>query len=250
MKRIVSMIITCFIGITVHAQNDFTKSLDGIERVQIESKTDVIVKTHNNKQLLIKGGKKVEIPEQAKGLRLVGEGGTDNTNAGFMVEQRGNTLIVRNLRREGKAEIFLPANQNISVKSSALNNIEISGFTGEVEATAEVVGNITINDVTGPLTVNSNTGLVKVTFTKFNTTSPTTVTTATGDLDISLPANTPATITMNSTMGEIYTDFDLQLPDKGGLKAVSTSKVKGTLNGGGGTIQLNSATGNILLRKK
>ncbi|UJH89841.1 hypothetical protein LZ575_12610 [Antarcticibacterium sp. 1MA-6-2] len=148
MKNIVSIIFTCFICLTVNAQNDFTKSLNGIERVQIESKTDVVVKTQNNNQLLIKAGKNVEIPEQAKGLRLVGEGGTDNTNVGFMVEQKGNTLLVRNLRKEGKAEIFLPANQNIAVKSMALNDIEITGFTGEVEATAEVVGSITIKDVT------------------------------------------------------------------------------------------------------
>lgn len=245
-----TMIITCLFCITVNAQHDYTRSLEGIEWVQIESKTDIVLKAHNNMQLLLKGGKMEKTPEKAKGLKLVGEGGTDNTNGGFSVEQNGNTLIVRNLKKDGKAEVYLPASQNISVKSSYLNNIEITGFTGEVEASAELVGNVTIKDVTGPLTVNSNTGTVKVVFSRLDQNSPTTITTTTGTVDVSLPGETAATVTMNSTMGAVYTDFDLQLPEKDGLKAVSTKKVKGMLNGGGGSIQLNSATGNIFLRKK
>ncbi len=250
MKLLQTIFFICICYITVNAQNDFTKSLEGIEWVQIESKNDIIVKTHNSNQLLLKGGKLEATPGKAKGLKLVGEGGTDNTNVGYSVEQKGNILIVKNLRKDGKAEIFLPASQNISVKSRHLNDIEITGFTGEVEASAEVVGNVTIKDVTGPLTVNSNTGTVEVIFSKLNQNSPTTITTTTGTVDVSLPKETPVTVTMNSTMGEVYTDFDLQLPEKNGLKAVSIQKLKGTLNGGGGSIQLNSATGNIFLRKK
>ncbi len=250
MKLLHSLIFIALFSITVSAQNDYTKSLDGIEWVQIDSKTDIVVKAHNSNQLLLKGGKAEKIPEKAKGLKLVGEEGTDNTNIGFSVEQKGNTLIVKNLRRDGKAEIYLPASQNILVKSRYLNDIEIIGFTGEVEASAEVVGNITLKEVTGPLTVNSNTGTVEVIFSKLNQKSPTTITTATGTVDITLPRDTPATVTMNSTMGEVYTDFDLKLPEKDGLRAVSSQKLKGELNGGGGTIQLNSATGNIFLRKK
>ena len=244
------MLFSCVFCLTVNAQDDYTKSLEGIEWVQIESKTDVVVAAHGENHLLLKGGKMEKIPEEARGLKLVGDGGTDNTNAGYYVERKGNTLVVKNLRRDGTAEIFLPPSQNISVRSPHLSDIAITGFTGEVEATAEVVGNITLTDVTGPLTVNSNTGTVEVVFSKLDQNSPTTITTTTGTVDVTLPKETPATVTMNSTMGEVYTDFELQMPVKDGLRAVSTKKVKGSLNGGGGIIQLNSATGNIFLRKK
>lgn len=250
MKLLNTMIFTCIFCITVNAQTKYTKSLEGIDWVQIESKTDIVVTAHKDNQLLLTGGKMERTPEKAKGLKLVGDGGTDNTDIGYFVERKGNTLIVKNLRREGTSEIFLPASQNISVKSPYLNNIEINGFTGEVEATAQIVGNITIKDVTGPLTVSSNTGTVEVIFSRLNQNSPTTITTTTGTVDVTLPKDTPATVTMNSTMGEVYTDFDLQMPEKEGLRAVSTKKVKGSLNGGGGSIQVNSATGNIFLRKK
>lgn len=250
MKTVLAMIVTCMICISGYGQKEFTKSLEGIERVEIESQTDVVVKGHNSKQLLLKGETMKAAPEKAKGLTLVGEGGTDNTNVGFFIEQKGNILVVKNLNREGKAVVFLPSSQNFSVRSPYLNDIEIEGFTGEVEASAELVGSISIKDVTGPLTVSSNTGNVEIVFSNLNQNSPTTVTTTTGTVDITLPRKTAATVTMNSVLGEIYTDFDLQLPEKNGLKAVSTQKLKGTLNGGGGSIQLNSATGNIFLRKK
>lgn len=250
MKLVHTLILICTCCITMNAQENFTRSLDGITWVRIDSKTDIVVKAHNNQQLLIRGGKMEKVPEKAKGLRLVGDGGTDNTNVGYSVEQDGNTLIVKNLMKEGKAEIYLPSSQNISVTSSYLNDIEITGFTGEVEAKAEVVGDITIRDVTGPLTVNSNTGKVEVIFSRFNSNSPTTISTATGVVDVSLPRDTPATVTMSTTMGEIYTDFDLGIPEKNGLKAVSSQKIKGTLNGGAGSMNLSSATGDIYLRKK
>lgn len=39
----------------------------------------------------------------------------------------------------------------------------------------------------------------------------------TGTIDISLPGETPVTVTMNSTLGVVYTEFDLQLLEKDGL---------------------------------
>lgn len=249
MKKFV-IIISLFTVLTINAQ-EYTKALDGIEWVKIESKAHIVVKAHAKDQLLIKGGSSFETPEKAKGLKLVGEGGSDNTGVGFYVLKEGNTLIIRNLQKsEVETEIYLPASQNISVKSDGLNDMEIEGFSGEIEASAKITGNITILDVTGPLTVNSNTGTVEVIFNKVNQSSPISISTATGEVDVTLPKETPADLSLQSTMGEIYTNFDFSIPDKDGLKAISTQKVKGFINNGGVKIQLNSATGNIYLRKK
>jgi len=231
---------------------DFTQALSGIEWVKIESKGPITVKTHAKDQLLITGGNAFKTPEKAKGLKLVGEDGTDNTGVGFYVFKEGNNLIVRNLQKSEnrKAEIYLPARQNISIKGNGLNDIEIDGFSGEIEASAEVTGSITMRDVTGPITANANTGTVTVTFLKVNQASPISIATATGEIDVTLPKDTQANLSLSSAMGEIYTNFDLSVPDKEGLKAISTQNVKGSINNGGVQIQLNSATGNIYLRKK
>ncbi len=252
MNQMKLIFLACLIAFTVNAQSDYTQSLEGIKWVNIESKSQIVVKTHTGNQLLIKGKIMQQTPVKAKGLKLVGDRGMDNTNIGFYVIKEGSNLLVRNLRNTNgdKAEIFLPASQNIKVKSDGLNNIEISGFTAEVEASAEMVGNITITNVTGPVTANANTGNVEIIFTKVSQSLPITISTATGDVDVTLPNDTPADLVLDSTMGEIYTNFDLKVPDKDGLQAISAQKVKGSINNGGVKIQLNSATGNIYLRKK
>ncbi len=245
------MVASCLVFIAASAQ-EYKQSLESVAWVKIESKGKVVVRTHDKQELLIRGGSATTMPEKAKGLQLVGENGSDNTKVGFYVLKDGNNLILRNLRRSENevAEIFLPSNQNISVKGDGLNDIEIIGFSGEIEATSEIVGNIRVKDVTGPVTLNSNTGTVEVVFNKVNQSAPISISTATGEIDVTLPKDTAADLSLHSTMGEIYSNFELSVPDKNGLKAISTQKITGSINNGGVKIQLNSATGNIYLRKK
>lgn len=235
------------------AQENYTQSLEGIEWVKIESKADIIVKTHDKEQLLIKGVSGQKMPEKAKGLKLVGDGGSDNTDVGFYVVKEGNILLVRNLRKwnKGNAEIYLPASQNLAVTTNGTSqaDIRIYGFKGEIEANARLNGGIKIEDVSGPVTANSLNGGIDVSFSKVNQDSPITIYSTNGALDISLPEDTPANLAMGSTNGEIYTNFDLKIPTKNELKSISVHKVKQTINGGGVHLQLKTTNGNIYLRK-
>ncbi|WP_425235377.1 DUF4097 family beta strand repeat-containing protein [Ulvibacterium sp.] len=232
------------------AQEDYTKSLNGIEWVKVESKNDIVVKTHTSDQLLIKGGPSYKIPERAKGLRLVGESGSDNTDVGFYVIQEGNNLLVRNLRKSERAEIYLPAKQNISVRTNWQGNIRISGFRGEIEATAELNGGIRVEDVSGPLTANTLNGEVEVQFTTVSQDSPISIYSTNGALDITMPENTPADLSLGTVNGSIYTNFEISLPDKDGLRAIASKKVKGSVNNGGVDVKLKTTNGNIYLRKE
>ena len=166
MRKFTIIAVALFMGTMAKAQNDYTKSLNGIQWVKIESKTDIVVKTHNANELMIKSGPQIKTPERAKGLKLVGEGGTDNTNVGFSVVQDGNTLIVYNLRKNKGAEIYLPASQNLAVKSTWNGDIEIDGFSGEIEADAQLNGLVRITNVKGPVTANSLNWQLEVVFGK------------------------------------------------------------------------------------
>ncbi|MEM7381131.1 MAG: DUF4097 family beta strand repeat-containing protein [Bacteroidota bacterium] len=250
MKKVGLTIIICIIGFMAKAQEDYTRSLSGIQWVKIESNASMKIKTHSKNELLIKANEPYRIPEKAKGLKLVGEGGTDNTDVGFSVLQEGNNLIVKNLQKSEEAEIYLPASQNISVKSKWSGSIYISGFTGEVEASALLNGGIEIEDVSGPLTANSLNGGIDVRFNGVSQSAPSSISSTNGELDISLPANTPADLTLGTVNGEIYTNFELSVPDKNGLRAVVSRKVKGAINNGGVKIQLSTTNGNIYLRKQ
>ena len=250
MKRVTSMLIAGFAFVAIQAQTDYTKSLNGIAWVKIESKAEIILKTHNNNQLLIKSEVRTERPERAKGLKLVSGGGTDNTDVGFSVVEDGSNLIVKNLRKSDRAEIYLPAFQNVAVKTTWNGDVSIEGFSGEIEADAQLNGGIEIIDVTGPVTANALNGDVEVVFTSVKQTSPTSIYTTNGAVDVTMPANTKANLSLGTTNGEVYTNFDLKRPQKNGLTSISSKNIKGEINNGGVSIKLKSTNGNIYLRKE
>ncbi len=250
MKKVTFLLIAVATCAITSAQTDYTKSLSGIEWVKIESKSDITLKTYNANELLIKGTGSSKISEKAKGLKLVGESGNDNTDVGFYVVQDGNTLLVKNLRKSEGAEIFLPKTQNVSVKSTWNGDIEIEGFSGEIEADAQLHGSIEITDINGPVTANALNGEIDVEFGTVKQNTPISIHTTNGAVDVSLPENTPADLTLSTLHGDIYTNFDIKREEKDGLKSVSSKKVKATINNGGVNISLKSINGSIYLRKQ
>ena len=245
--------MTLFLFYSSKGQDNYSKSVQGIDWVKIESKADVTLKTHSKNELLIKATDQKKSPDRAKGLKLIGSGATDNTDVGFYVVQDGKDLIVKNLRKwsKGGAEIYLPANQNISVTTNGTgqSNIAIHGFKGEIEANAKLNGGIKIDEVSGPITANSLNGGIDVSFVNVNQSSPITIYSTNGALDIKLPKNTGAELGMSSTNGEIYTDFELKVPEKDGLWSVSNRNIRQKINGGGVKLKLKTTNGNIYLRK-
>ncbi|MFD2563354.1 DUF4097 family beta strand repeat-containing protein [Aquimarina rubra] len=252
MKNI-AIAIVLFITIgQVQAQEDYTQSLQGIKNVVISSESGVKLKAHDKNELLIIGNGR-KMPEKAKGLKAVYAGGSDNTGFGVYAQKEGGTLIVRNLKSAytKTLEVFLPKDINIKVERSNLGKIFAEGFSSEIEASTNV-GHITLRDVTGPIVAKTSTGEINIVFSKVSQSSPISLVSATGAIDISIPANTPANLEMKATMGEIFTDFDIKFPvPESNLKVVSGKKtIKTELNNGGVEINLKSATGNIYLRKQ
>lgn len=250
MKKVITIIFTCVLAINLQAQSDYSKPLNGVDWVKIESKSVIVLKTHDKNELLIKVNNLEPVPEKAKGLKLVGAGGEDNTDIGFNVVQTGNNLIVENVRKSGGAEIYLPKSQNVSVTNSWDGDIYIEGFSGEVEANANLNGGLKLVNLSGPITAYSLNSGIWVSFDKINQDSPIVIRTTNGEIDVTLPENTAADLELNSWNGDIYTNFNLKRPDKDGLKSISGRNVKGAINGGGVDIKLKSTNGNIYLRKE
>jgi len=134
MKKVLVFVCICVFAANLQGQSDYTKSLDGIEWVKIKSRSEIILRTHDKNEILIKAKGLEPMPSKAKGLKLVGVGGEDNTDVGFNVVQTGSNLIVESVRKSGGAEIYLPKSQNVSATNSWHGDIYIEGFTGEVEA--------------------------------------------------------------------------------------------------------------------
>lgn len=252
MKNI-AIAIVLFITIgQVKAQENYTQSLQGVKTAVIGSASGVIIKSHDKNELIIVGeGRKM--PEKAKGLKAVYAGGSDNTGYGVYVQKEGGTLVIRNLKSAytGILEIFLPKSINIKIEKSNLGRIVAEGFSSEIEALTNV-GNITFKNVTGPIVAKTATGEINIVFDKVSQSSPISLVSATGAIDVSLPSNTAANLELKTTMGEIFTDFDIKFPiPESDMKLVSGKRtIKTELNNGGVEISLRSSTGNIYLRKQ
>lgn len=250
MKKLIICIVICVMSASLQAQSDYSKSLDGVEWVKIKSRSEITLKTHDKNEIVIKAKGLKPLPSKAKGLKLVGVGGEDNTDVGFNVVQTGSNLIVESVRKSGGAEIYLPKTQNVSVTNSWDGDIYIEGFTGEVEANANLNGGLQLVNVSGPITAYSLNQSVRVEFDKIDQDSPIVIRTTNGEIDVTLPGSTPANLELSSWNGDLYTNFDLKRPEKEGLKSYGSSKFNGEVNGGGVNIKLKSTNGNIYLRKK
>ncbi len=283
MKKIFLLLL--FITGVITAQNkEYKHSLSGIKKVRLETNTKAKITVGATNSLTLKNYKsshndcdncdhdddhdhdnvhwsvkndrdkrKKTKEDKRKGLTAIYPGGKDNTNGfGFSIEKEGTVLVVRDLKshfqRHG-IQLELPKNMNISVDSGNLGSIEMEGFTSEVEANTNV-GRITMKDVTGPITAHSSVGPINIEFSKVSQSSPITVSTSVSEIDVAIPSSTKANLELK-TNGTVYTNFDIEIPTKKGMKNVSgAKKITSAINSGGVKIKLKSSMGNIYLRKK
>lgn len=197
------------------------------------------------------------IPERAKGLKpLYASGCMDNTGAGVAANESGGVLTICGASKgseDAHYTITLPKGVSISIDYNspfANEDIEISDMEGEIEAST-LTADIKCKNVTGPLVLNSTSGDIEVSISKMNQNSPTSISLISGDLDITIPANSPANLELNTITGSAYTDFDIKLDSKdGNLKRIGGNDIETKLNGGGVNLSLSSTSGNIYLRKK
>jgi hypothetical protein len=279
MKRIGTLIALFLVAtIAVKAQDNYKHSLSGIKQVRIEVNTPVKVVVGSSNELVLakyKGNDNdhddnrtyhyenhehesdstsyaQRKKDKRKGMKAVYANGVDNTGFGMLIEKDGDNLRIRDLKsftQRGRLLFTLPKNMDVHLDCGSLGSAKVEGFSSEIEVNTSV-GNINLIGVTGPITAHSSTGEINVIFANVNQNSPISINSSTGDVDVSLPTNTKANLELRSTMGTVYTDFDLETPRKDGMKRIgATRKIETQLNSGGVKINLRSSTGDVYLRK-
>jgi len=192
--------------------------------------------------------------ERAEGLTAINAMGLkDNSGIGLSVTVTDDNVNVLPLARRSDKEyvIRIPMNVKIKYEHSTPygSQLKVKNVSTEIEASTKHNA-IFLENITGPVTINTVHGNVDAIFTAVNQASPTSIISAHGLIDVSLPPNTKANLTMDSNWGELYTDMTIEIEkSEDGLKTYS-SNVKGTLNGGGVSLNLSSAHGSVYLRKK
>lgn len=183
-----------------------------------------------------------------------------NLNLGLEISEDDNIVKVHSesWKRAIDLEIRVPYNFSVDLKTVNNGKIEVVGINGEIEA-SNVNGGITLIDVSGSGIVNTVNGKIIANFKKVNPNTPMSFTGLNGSIEVTFPADIKATAKLKSDMGEIYTDFKMDLESKpelkenknggGGTKISIGQWTYGKINGGGAEITFKNMHGNIYIKK-
>ncbi len=218
--------------------------------------SNLSIEGYNGNELVITYTGQKDIPERAKGLRPINSIGLeDNTGVGLSVSDSGNVVevqqVVNQHHNDGRYKVRVPANVKIQISNRGVhgNDIDISNLQNEIEVST-LHNSISLENISGPTLVNSVHGSITADFSAVRPDNPVSIISVHNDVDVALPADTKANLTLASQYGTIYTDMDLEYQKASGNMRKISSTIEGTLNGGGTAIVLKSNHNNVYLRKK
>ncbi len=167
-------------------------------------------------------------------------------------------LSADSFRQSVDLTIKVPLSFSLKLGTMDSGDVVVENVQGELEI-SNVNGAIVLNQVSGSALANTVNGNLTVTFRKVTAGAPMAFSSLTGKVDVTLPVNTPATLKVKSTYGQVYSDFDVALEkrpvpatrtvQRGRSRLSADTWTYGTLNGGGAEITLQTMSGDILLHK-
>jgi hypothetical protein len=189
--------------------------------------------------------------------RISGASGT-----GLEVEEEDNIMEidVSSMKQTVDLTIQVPFNTSMEVGSYNNGEVIIENITGEIEAD-NYNGKVVLTGISGSVVAHTYNGEVTVSFTTVDPDKPMSFSTWNGDVDITFPALVKANVKMKSEMGDVYSDFDIQIKqaqqkavedereEGGGYKISFEKAVYGSINGGGPEYQFKTYHGDIYIRK-
>jgi hypothetical protein len=206
--------------------------------------------------------------KRERGLKKLGQKNKDiEDGIYFIIEQRDGELIFKddtNLsvimsRNKEQYKIKIPNSIKLDWQASECNksgknanyfffNSEkssLSNFDGEV-AISSSVHNVSLLDVTGPVSINTIGGNVTVKFDKKTPRKLYSIYSNNGFIDITLPRD--SNLKLDATASDIFSDIDFTVEQEDVKTNLQHMKLK--LNKGSIQMKLNANLGNIYLRKK
>jgi lia operon protein LiaG len=222
---------------------------------------EISLQNSQGSALVIESDFKMERPDRAAGLKLLGAV-EDNTDLGVNVsEENGVVSILGAVKqvRDYKYKILVPAGMAVNLDYNnpfAKGDLTIDSYRGSLEIHT-LNANVKITNSTGPFAINTISGDLEVVFSSINQDAPTSLASVSGLIDVTIPSGEKANLGINTMNGNVYNNLDLKSlkeaePDRRaeGMKTIRRDAGEFTLNGGGQKVYLKSITGNIYLRKR
>ncbi|MER0439324.1 hypothetical protein [Emticicia sp. W12TSBA100-4] len=218
MKNYLNISIFMLLSVSVFAQNkqnSFKQSFSGADKrvVILSASSNLTIEGITGTEVIVESDKQEkEFPEEAQGLKIVTPGGAvDNTGIGANVQMEGNTLKIKLPKSKyyGNFVVKVPKDLNVSIKENgnSYGKWFISGMKGEVEAETSY-STLNIKNVSGPIVARGGYGKMYIEYDQLNQSRPNSIT-ASGAVDITLPADTKANLKVQATYADFFTDFDI-----------------------------------------
>lgn len=213
----------------------------------------ITVKTHSGSDVIVEGEGGQSHEERQGGMRRIGGDGVN----GLEVVEDDNVITVQE-HPAGNRSVSIVVPVDTSLKLHTLSGaIEVGGVHGEVEVHT-LNGHLTLTNISGTITADSQNGPIRVTMDRVEPGKPMAFSTLNGPVDLTLPADLKADLTVRSNHGDVQSDFDVTLgPTRtvidrnGGLVRIRTDNtIHGTINGGGVDLTIHTLNGSVYIRKK
>jgi hypothetical protein len=181
---------------------------------------------------------------------------------GLTAEEENNEVNVttQSVFRTVDIALMVPVHTALSLRSVNAGSISVTGGDGDLDVSV-VNGSIMLSDISGSAVAHTINGPLNATFGRLNPAKPNAFSSINGDVDITLPADVKANLSLHAERGGIFSDFDLQLRNSSGQPMRESSDggtryrfgfgggVHAMINGGGPDIQLSNFNGNIYIHK-
>lgn len=215
--------------------------------------SDIRIEGTSGSEIKIESRNYKGLPEKAQGLKPLSATGPENTGIGLSMTQEGDKISLSGAHRAADNAdyvLYLPKNLKIKLDYNGwqVGDVLIKGMAGEIEAKSQV-GDLEFIDVTGPIVAHTLSSDLEVTFTSLSGTSPTSLSSTSGDIDVTLPASVKGTFKMSTISGGVYTGFDFDFGEDAKIRRVGGQNATGKLNGGGVEALFKTVSGDIYIRK-
>ena len=225
----------------------------------------ITVTGYNGKEVIVEARSRHEDARESKpDPKANGMHRLESHGTGLSVEENDNEyhIGVGSMNRTVDLNIQVPFNTSLKLRCLNDGDIKVERVSGEVDAD-DLNGSVTLLHISGTVVEHSLNEDVVVTLDQVTPGKSMSFSTMNGDVDVTLPGDVKARVSLKSDNGEIYSDFDVhaeanpagpkvaETHGKDGKYRVQFDKVTyGSINGGGPEMQFTTFNGKIYLRKK
>jgi hypothetical protein len=128
--------------------------------------------------------------------------------------------------------------------STASGNVTVRGVGGEIKASS-ASGNVRVEDATGSVNASTASGDVEVEMTRVDGADDMHFSSASGDVNVRVPTNIDARVSMSTASGDIETNFPIEVKQD---RYSSGKRAEGQLGSGSRSLKISTASGNVSLK--